>query len=175
MADDDGGQVELGHLNGPWGTDGWVKVYSLTSPPENIFEYQPWQTDRPPGLFRVLQWRQQGPRLVARIDAISTREQAEARHGARLFTERNTLPPAGPESYYWHDLIGLQVVNRAGLVLGRVSGFLDAGVHDVLCVEAPDSKIPLLIPFVPGHYILAVEPAQGNITVDWEPEWSTGD
>ena len=46
--------VRIGRLNGAWGVSGWVKVFSYTDPPENIFSYQPWQADGSPGLLRVL-------------------------------------------------------------------------------------------------------------------------
>jgi 16S rRNA processing protein RimM len=165
-------RVELGRINGAWGTAGWVRVFSLTEPPENIFEYQPWHTDGAPGLLRVCQWRRQGPRLMAELAGIENRDAAEALRGTRLFTDRGALPEPEAGSFYWHDLLGLAVVNRAGRALGRVSGFIDAGVHDVLQVR-PESgeSAPVLIPFVPDHYVLAVDLEAGRIEVDWEPEW----
>jgi len=167
-------RVELGRLNGAWGTGGWVKVFSLTDPPENIFEYQPWRTTGPPGLLHVRQWRRQGPRLVAQIEEVATREQAESLRGTTLAIDRSELPGAGGGSYYWHDLIGLDVYNRAGELLGEVSGLLDAGAHDVLEIRRSAGGA-LLIPFVPGHFIDLVDLAGGRIDVDWLAEWTDAD
>lgn len=168
-------RVELGRLNGAWGTGGWVKVFSRTDPPENIFEYQPWRTSGPPGLLHVRQWRRQGPRLVARLEEVTTREQAESLHGTTLAMDRSELPGAGVGSYYWHDLIGLAVYNRDGDALGEVSSLLDAGAHDVLEIRRGDGDGVLLIPFVTGHFVDKVDLAGSRIDVDWLTEWTDAD
>ena len=167
-----GDRIELGRINGAWGTAGWVRVYSLTSPPEAIFEYQPWRSERSPGLFHVRQWRRQGPRLVAQLQEINDRDQADAAVGATLHVARGDLPPAEPGQWYWHDLLDMQVVDRHGAELGRVAGLIDAGAHDVLRVRAADGGDELLIPFVPDSYVLEVDLKTGRIRVDWALEWS---
>ncbi|MCA1778884.1 MAG: ribosome maturation factor RimM [Xanthomonadaceae bacterium] len=172
---DSASRVELGRLDGPWGTDGWVKVFSLTGPPEQIFDYQPWCIDRSPGLLQVLEWRRQGPRLIARVEPVETREQAEAMRGTLLSIDRNRLPAPATGQYYWHDLVGLRVVNQQGADLGRVRSLLDAGVHDVLQIDRGKDFEDVLIPFVSGHYVLGVELKKGIITVDWDPAWSDAD
>lgn len=166
--------MELGRLNGAWGTGGWVKVFSLTDPPENIFEYQPWQTSGSPGFFHVRQWRRQGPRLVAQLEEVATREEAEALHGTTLSIDRATLPGAERGRYYWHDLVGLAVHNREGEPLGEVTGLLDAGVHDVLEIRRSGGG-DLLVPFVVGHFIDKVDLVAGRIDVDWRTEWTDAD
>lgn len=176
MSSPAGERVELGRLDGAWGVAGWVKVFSYTDPPQNIFDYQPWQLDELPGLIRVLEWKQQGPRLVARLDAIGDRDQAEKVRGQALYVEAQRLPQAESGQYYWRDLIGLEVINRAGESLGRVRKLMDASVHDVLCVRpAENDAEELLIPFVMDHYVDRVELDQGRIQVDWQREWSDAD
>ncbi|MDT8439457.1 MAG: ribosome maturation factor RimM [Wenzhouxiangellaceae bacterium] len=179
-------RIELGHLNGAWGTAGWVKVFSRTAPPENIFEYQPWYCDGEPGQLRVREWRRQGSRLVARIDPIGDRDAAEAAIGRVLWVPREVLPELPHGQWYWKDLIGLEAWNREGECLGRVTGMIDAGVHDVLQIapgaeaDAPgtpggmpdaDEVTERLIPFVMDRYVLAVDPVAGRIDVDWQPDW----
>ncbi len=173
---DDADCIELGRLDGAWGAAGWVRVFSLTEPRENIFEYQPWRTDGEPGLLHVREWRRQGPRLVARLDEVADRDRAEGLRGLKLFVERSRLPEPPSESYYWTDLIGLDVLDAAGCSLGRVTGLLDAGVHDVLEVQ-PESpgRAAFLIPFVMSRFILRVDLSVGRIEVDWDPEWLTGE
>ncbi|MDX1626706.1 MAG: ribosome maturation factor RimM [Wenzhouxiangellaceae bacterium] len=162
--------VELGRLNGPWGVAGWVKVLSWTDPPENIFEYQPWRIADPPGLLRVLEWRRQGPRLVARLEGVDDRTAAERLGRHVLTVPRDDLPPAGEDSWYWHDLVGLEVRNGDDRVLGEVTGLIDTGAHDVLEVRAP-SGAPMLVPFVVGETVRDVDLGAGRIVVEWEPDW----
>jgi len=173
--------VLVGRIQGVWGAAGWVKVYSLTQPPENIFEYQPWQRVGAPGLIRVSQWRRQGPRLVARLEGVDDRDAAEALVGTGLAVDRAALPETGKQQFYWSDLIGLEVVNRESVVLGRVRGLIDAGVHDVLEIRPEPVAVPgtgtdsgsepVLVPFVPGRFIDGVDLDVGRIRVDWQPDW----
>ncbi len=56
-----------------------------------------------------------------------------------------------PTSIYWVDLIGLEVVNREGLLLGNVLGLIDTGPHAVLRVAQPaehggDAATPAMKP-----------------------------
>lgn len=165
-------RVELGRLDGAWGTDGWVRVYSLTEPRENIFDYQPWLTDGEPGLLHVRDWRRQGPRLMARLDEVDDRDLAERLRGLKLYVTRTDLPEPASDSYYWNDLIGLEVVDTAGRDLGRVSGLLDAGAHDVLELEPTSpGAAPTLIPFVIPRFVRRVDLAAGRIEADWDPDW----
>jgi 16S rRNA processing protein RimM len=175
--------IEVGRLNGPWGVSGLVKVFSFTDPPEQIFEYQPWQTDGSPGLLRVRSWRRQGPRLVAAIEEIPSREEAERLAGLKLFMQRSDLPEPESGRYYWQDLIGLVVVNLQDETLGRVRELLDAGVHDVLVIdrspfadtrgETPPSDH--LVPFVMKNFVQDVDLDAGRIVVDWDPDWTDAD
>lgn len=163
-----GGLVTLGRLDGAWGVKGWVRVYSYTDPPPAIFDYQAWAVDGCEDDTRVIEWRRAGPRLVARLAGVDTPEQADALKRARIRVTRAQLPALPEGQYYWRDLVGLAVINRAGSALGRVQGLMPTGAHDVLVV---DGASPLLIPFVPGVYVDTVDLESGEIRVDWQEEW----
>lgn len=167
--------VELGRLNGAWGVAGWVKVFSHTDPPEAIFQYQPWLCGRERLPLEVIEWRQTGPRLLARFDGVDSREAADGLGRPVLYIRRSQLPAPGPDSHYWHDLIGLEVINREGHRFGRVTGLLDAGIHDVLVIVPEPGGREILVPFVPGRFVLAVRRAESEILVDWQPDWIDAD
>lgn len=150
-------------------------MYSFTDPPEQIFEYQPWRTDGSPGFLCVNSWRRQGPRLVAEIDEIPSREDAERLAGLNLFVSRSSLPAPGEGRFYWQDLIGLKVVNLDAVELGRVRELIDAGVHDVLVIRRSGPGVDHLVPFVQGRFIDSVDLDAGRIVVDWQPEWTDAD
>lgn len=167
----DDGRIELGRIAAPWGVAGWVGIHSHTDPPENIFDYQPWETDESFPAFRPLQWRVQGTRLIARLDRAHDRSAAEALKGARIYTRRDRLPELEPGRWYWRDLVGAQVINLQDLQLGRVSGLIDAGAHDVLEIRHTPDTPETLIPFVPDRFIKSVDLEAGIVRVDWDPDW----
>jgi 16S rRNA processing protein RimM len=79
------------------------------------------------------------------------------------------MPAVGEGQYYWADLEGLEVRHTDGRVLGRVQRMLATGANDVIVVRTPgEPKREILIPFVPGTYVLDVDVAGGVIDVDWE-------
>lgn len=118
-----------------------------------------------PALLRITQAREHGGGVVAAARDIEDRGTAQALRGARVFVSRTSFPTAGEGEYYWIDLIGLNVVNRAGETLGRVSGLLETGAHCVLRVQA-DEGPERLIPFV-AAYLDEVDLPGRCIRVDW--------
>lgn len=162
--------VAVGRLNGAWSVQGWVRVFSYTDPPEAIFDYQPWLTGEEHAELFVSEWRQAGLRLVARIEGIESPEAADRFRRREIRVRRELLPQPDPGRYYWHDLSGCVVENLEGLSLGTVSGLIPTGAHDVLEITG-DNGEKLLVPFVPGHYVIQVDTEARRIRVDWQPDW----
>jgi 16S rRNA processing protein RimM len=79
------------------------------------------------------------------------------------------LPSPKAGEFYWSDLVGLVVVNRAAEKLGRVSKVLETGAHPVLQVESEGGGARL-IPVV-AAYVDSIDPAAGRIMVDWPADF----
>jgi 16S rRNA processing protein RimM len=111
--------------------------------------------------------------VVASAQEIDDRSAAELLRGARIFVSRASFPTAADDEYYWVDLIGLEVVNREGLPLGRVRELLSTGPQTVLVLEYTADNgtgAERMIPFV-SAYVDAVDLAGRRITVDWQPDY----
>lgn len=176
--------VEVGWIAGAWGVQGAVKVLPHAADPQALFSSRRWFL-RPaenavparaaalPRLLRITQARTHGDAVVARAQECPDRTAAEALRGARVFVSRASFPTASEGEYYWIDLIGLDVVNREGALLGTVLDLIDAGPHSVLRVrradaapDAPADESERLIPFV-AAYVDDVDLPGRRITVDW--------
>jgi 16S rRNA processing protein RimM len=166
--------VILGRITGLYGVRGWVRVRSYTDPPAALLGYDAWLVGRPDGWERFeVEGREHGKGLVARLEGTEDRDAAVRFLGADVAVERGRMPEPAEGEYYWADLEGLEVRHRDGRVLGRVDRLLETGAHDVLVVrpEKPgrhqgDGEI--LVPFVPGRFVLGVDLEAGVIDVDWE-------
>jgi 16S rRNA processing protein RimM len=90
-----------------------------------------------PRLLSVKNAKEQGDAIVATIDGLEDRNDAEALKGARVFVSRSAFPTPDEDEYYWVDLIGLNVVNREGVAMGQVVDLLDTGPHCVLRCVVP--------------------------------------
>ncbi|QJQ94610.1 MULTISPECIES: ribosome maturation factor RimM [Halomonadaceae] len=168
--------VVLGKLTSPYGVKGWLKVYSYTSPMDGILDYPEWQLRLNGKVFsrRVSQGRSQGKGLVASLEGVASREQAEQLAGAEILLPKDALPSLDADEYYWHQLEGLRVVTQEGVDLGRVSYLFETGANDVMVVRGDgntsDGKERLL-PFLPDDVIVKVDLDAGMMTVDWDPEF----
>lgn len=162
--------VEVGEIVGAFGVLGWVKIRSYTDPPANILKYIPWAlgSSEAPRSAKLVEGRPQGGAVVARLEGVEDRDQAIALKGTRILVPRQCFAEASPGTYYWADLIGLDVVTVAGVALGKVRGLLETGANDVLDVKGDRDR---LIPFVVGEFVKNVDLAENRITVDWDPEF----
>ncbi|MBW7922490.1 MAG: 16S rRNA processing protein RimM [Rubellimicrobium sp.] len=159
-----GREIVVGQIAGAFGVRGEVRVKSYCAEPADIAIYTPLRADGGQ-VFPVLVVTGQAPgALVARIEGISTKEEADALKGARLWADRARLPAPGDEEYYHADLIGLEVVDPGGAVLGRVKAVPDYGAGDLIEIARPGSD-SLLVPFTRA-FVPVVDIAAGRMVVD---------
>lgn len=165
--------IILGHLAGAYGVKGWLRVYSETSPIDNILQYSPWylETHRGSGQWRsvdLISGRRQGKGIVAQIQGCDDRDRAEEMRGIRIGMYAQQLPALASDEYYWRDLIGLKVINQQGVALGRVSSLMETGSNDVLVVDGDRER---LIPYLPGRSVIEVDTTLQRILVDWDEDF----
>ncbi len=177
--------VEVGRVLGAWGIQGGIKVKPFAADPQALFSSKRWfiqppEGPRPPGakpalslpsVLRVVNAREHGDGVVATAQELPDRNAAEAMRGARIFISRASFPTPDDNEFYWVDLIGLAVHNRATVALGTVVGLIETGPHCVLRVQPEGADAAeLLIPFVDA-YVDHVDLAAKAVHVDWEADF----
>ena len=182
--------VEVGRVLDAWGVKGWLKILPHSTQPEALFAAKSWFLQAPDAKFRpgfnaftgtvvvtVDEAKNHSDSVVAKINGLDDRNDAEALRGCRIFLPRSAFPKASQDEYYWVDLIGLKVVNREGLALGCVRDLMATGPHSVLCVEYQVAQEDgnrkaeeRMIPFV-SAYVDSVDIAGKLILVDWQPDY----
>ena len=106
--------------------------------------------------------------LLAKLEGVDSPEQALALKGRKVALPRSALAEPEAGQYYWADLVGLEVVNAQGSVLGVVQGLFSNGAHDVM--ELAGDKSTRLLPFVPA-VVRKVDLEGRRIEVEWGAEW----
>jgi len=162
----------MGEIVAAYGVRGWVKVRPFTEQPDTLLHHPTWWLRRKSDDWQplaVVEAREHSGTMIAQLDGIATRESAMQWKGARVGVPRDRLPPVAAGEIYQADLVGLDVVNRAGARLGRVTAVRDFGAHPVLDVEHEEGG-HRLIPFVPA-YVDGVDVAAKRIDVDWEADY----
>ncbi len=169
MSESPASNILIGRICGAYGIRGWVRIHSYTRPRENIFAYDPWSlTGRGEAVtVRLAEARPHGKGLVARFQGYDDRDAVIPLMNRNIEIPRSQLPDPDPGEYYWSDLVGLRVHNRAGDQLGRVHGLLETGASDVLQIQGEEG-VSYLIPFVQGVYVDTLDLRAGTMQVDWD-------
>jgi len=161
--------VCVGHILGAQGIKGGVRIFSNTSPRDNIVKYSPWIIEQGDELKEVsISGRSQGKNIVAQLEGCENRSAAEALTGCRILIDPAQLPELQAGEYYWSDLIGLQVESLQGEPLGVVASILETGADDVLVLSGERER---LIPFVIGDIVHEVDLERQRLVVDWLPDY----
>ena len=163
--------ISVGEISGVFGIKGWVKVFSLTEPRENILTYSPWILKKGSEVkeVKLIDGKRQGKSVVASIEGISDRNVAESFCGWEILINKSQLPETEEGVYYWADLVGLLVQTEQGVNLGVVDYLLETGANDVLVVK--DDEQERLIPFINGQVVKKIDLAGKQMIVDWDPDF----
>lgn len=160
--------VQIGHISGVHGIKGWVRLHSLTEPRESIFEYQPWLLGESREEVGIQQGKKSGKHLIALLENVDNRDQAENLVGLAVAVYRDQFPELPGTEFYWMDLVGLSVQTTDGRDLGTIERMLATGANDVMVVQGERER---LIPFVRGQYVKSVNLEDGILVVDWDPDF----
>ena len=177
--------IQVGRIADAWGLKGWFKVLPHSADPEALFSSKRWYlqpTERGKPAFagtqlmRIREAKAHSDTIVAVAHEMEDRDIAQALKGSRIFIPRSSFPTPELDSYYWVDLMGLNVVNREGIALGVVKDLLSTGPQTVLViefleiVEGVEKAQERMIPFV-SHFVDDVNLAEKRIIVDWQPDY----
>ena len=169
--------VVMGQVLLPYGVHGWLRVRPHTEEPEGLLQFRSWWL-RPAagGNWREVEplgGRLHSDTLLVQLAGIESPEAALALKGCDVGVSRSLLPRARAGEIYQADLVGLEVVNRAGVVLGRVVEVADFGAHPLLRVTRPGpaaTQEERLIPYV-AAVVDAVDLPERRIVVDWGEDY----
>lgn len=150
--------VRVGFVYRPHGVHGEVKVNPDDTDDPTRFEtfdavyvgHRPHEA-APYAIASVrYQETKRGVTVILRLDAVDSRDAAEAIAKANVYAHEDDLD-LGDEELFIHDLIGMDVVTDDGDPVGTVGNLLQLPGHDVLVVTRPDAAegmIPLVDEFV---------------------------
>jgi len=135
------GYIEIGKVVGPHGLKGAVRVYAYAESPEPFAPPSEIHFLDPAGhpmRHRIL-WSRAHKNIVRLlVSDVESRDAAAALAGWRVCMLKKDLPALEPDTYYWSDLIGMDVHTVSGEYLGHVVQIIPTGANDVYVVETPE-------------------------------------
>jgi len=142
--------IVVGKISGVHGLKGVLNIYSFAensdvfSPGSSLYiknnkdEYEFFESESSS--------RKKGNFFLVKFKTVNGRDDAEFFKGKEVFVNKKDLPEAEDDSWYWHDLIGMKVVEADGEELGTVKNILRTGSNDIL--EIKSEKEEILVPFL---------------------------
>ena len=82
--------------------------------------------------------------MIISFRGVWNRDQAEVLRGKKIYLPVSQLPELEEGEYYYYQLIGLQVIDVHGEVLGKLTEIISTGSNDVYVVKKRDTEV--LIP-----------------------------
>lgn len=187
--------VELGRVVSAYGIRGWVKVQPHAADGDTLLGVKAWwlRAPVPPGstgalpsalAIRVAACRLHGGHVVAQLEGIGDRDQAQALKGYTVWVPRDQFPQPDENEYYWVDLIGCRLYGEhegEAALIGIVEDVVDNGAHGVLRVSrqiedadgqcqpvlsARGKPMDVLVPFVAAH-VRTVDLANRRLVSNW--------
>jgi 16S rRNA processing protein RimM len=163
-------RIEVGRLGAAHGVRGWLRVQSFTDPPQRLFEWKNWRLESENGPAREVKLsevRPQGNGWIAKLEGVDERDGAARLTGQMILVERELLPPAEGREHYRDDLVGFEVKNVAGVLLGAVDHFLDTPGNTVMVIKG---EREYLVPVTREH-LRSVDKDTRKVVVDWPEDF----
>lgn len=160
--------VVIGRVLSPHGIGGQVKVFPYSDYPERINLLH--EVDLIVGTERrtmiIEKASVYGRFWLVKFKGIETREAVQLLNGGQIVIPNHERVPL-PDDHFYHDqLVGLQVFNSEGELLGLIVDIIATGGHDIMIVErAGLTNQQTLIPAV-RKFVRLVDLKKGTIVVD---------
>jgi len=157
-------RLTVGTISGVHGVHGELKVRLATDTPEHLRRIKRVWIGEEAAPRRLLGVRFHAGQALIRLGGVTTPEAGRALQGQPLRIAGGEAAPLAPGEYFLYQLIGLEVFDETGTLLGRVSDLMETGAADVFVVEPAGGGPDLLLPNLP-HVVLAIEPAARRMVV----------
>ncbi|MBL8706779.1 MAG: 16S rRNA processing protein RimM [Rhodospirillales bacterium] len=160
--------VCVGAIAGAHGVRGAVKVKSFTAAAADVTAYGPLSDESGKRRFVLTPIGQARGEILARIDGVEDRDQAEALRGTRLYADRASFPAPDEDEFYHADLIGLAAEDRDGAALGVVRAVYNHGAGDMVEI-ALRAGGTALVPFTKAA-VPVIDLQGGRVVVEMPQE-----
>ncbi len=156
--------LEVGKIVNTHGLRGEVKIVPWTDSPD-VFEDLEYVVLKRKGEEQKLTLsgvKYQKNNIIVKFTELKSIEEAEVLKNSVVYAPREMLGELPEGVYYIADLIGLDVIDEAGKIIGEIEDVFSTGANDVYAVKR-DGKKALLLPVIPD-VILNVDISAGKVT-----------
>jgi len=100
--------------------------------------------------------------FILKLGGIESKDAAARIVGSSVWMPSEAMKELPDGEYYWHEIIGLEVVTEEGRILGRIESVFPTGSNDVYVCRGMEKEI--LLPAI-GDVILKIDRDHGIMVV----------
>jgi 16S rRNA processing protein RimM len=152
------------------GLNGEFFLNSLSEPKENIINYINFKFGDSKKSIKFDYIKPINKKLIAKLTDINDVDEIKKLTNKELFINKSQLPELPDDEVYWHDLIGMKVINTLNEDIGIVDEVNNFGSSDILMINSSKTSIDnesRLIPFIKDKYIISYSTTNNLLIVDW--------
>ncbi|MEL7655244.1 MAG: ribosome maturation factor RimM [Bacillota bacterium] len=154
-------KIKVGQVVNVVGLKGELKVYHYSDYKERFEELSKIYLEDT--LYKISGVRYMKDMVILKLQGINDRTEAEKYKGQDIYFDKEDIRVLPEDTYYIFDLIGLEVKEENGNVLGVVSDVIQNTAQDLYEVET-EKKNKFLIPAV-DEFILNIDMKNRTMTV----------
>lgn len=156
-------RLVVGLVRGVQGLRGVVRVEILTDDPRRFEPGSVLHVEGSSEALTVKSSHADGPGLLVSFAEVTDRDAADALRERYLEGDAAESAPLPEGAYYWHELVGCNVVTAEGEDLGTLDDIFRVGESEVYIVNGPRGEI-----LVPANRTVVKElaPADKRVVVD---------
>ncbi|WP_298858398.1 ribosome maturation factor RimM [uncultured Sulfitobacter sp.] len=158
-------RICVGTISGSYGVQGELRIKSFCAVPEDIETYSPLTDESGELEFNLAILRPIKNGFSARMPNVANKEDADAYRGTKLFARREQMPSLPDDEFYHADLIGLDVYDTGGVLLGKVKTVQNHGADDLLELQLTGTSTTTFLPFTKAA-VPTVDLASGRIVAN---------
>jgi 16S rRNA processing protein RimM len=138
--------IEIGRIVRSHGLEGTMKVLSYLETPGVLPGISEFFIGRSSGEAVSLPMEAVRPgsgSFFLKLKGVDDRDGAERFRGFKVFISSERMPKLPDGEYYWHEVVGLEVVTEDERVLGRIESVFPTGSNDVYVCRSEGREILL--------------------------------
>ena len=129
------------------GVKGYVKIRSFTADPSDLSKFKRVYDQNGNKSYNISIVAEKKGYVIAGIDGIKNRNEAEELRNTRLFINRSELQEPANDEYYHADLVGIEAKYEDGTPAGIVKEVVNFGAGDILEIYSLSSEKIMYYPF----------------------------
>ena len=146
----------IGRVTGVHGLNGNLKVWSFAEsvdsfcPGKNVLLKSEEAQEGSGNVYTILKASAHKKGILLTLAGIDNRNLAEALIGKEILIDRDQLPEPDEGTWYWQDLLGLDVFDHQKGFIGKITDIFPTGANDMLVVmdKTRETLIPMHKNFV---------------------------